>query len=1151
MTVLSRLAAGALAPLLLVALASGAAAAEEKPAPFTPQLRIPKLAKPPVIDGKIGKDEWSGAAAVTGFTNLGGSNMSLPDFLQPVWYIAYDDTNFYLAFRYPVHPKGSLRAKCKTKTAAESQIFGENILTDDHTEIEICTTGREKAVSGYFYKFMTNPWDAIADQKVRWSIGQQGMEYDTAAVAKSTFTDDCWEQELAIPLKDLGVLGLKDGDAWVVQLVSAQDPGSNYYTWVPATWLAFHAFPEVIFDSKAVAVQFVDVGDWMKGNPAFKFRFSNPHPADAKLGVAVKIVNSAGETVLDEKRAVALKAGENREETVAATGLKLGDLVQKDNVTRDNMVTLEITDAASGAVYYRHRMPLRKFETADVQAYIKNLDQARKPPAPKLEFAYMPSYNRLKVSADVGILGIDPKLGKEARRLVAWYGPVDKKLLGRRETPFAADGTASVLFELRPLEEGQYRIDIAIQDAAGNALVTKKDTFERKVFPFESFKGGTTDIVLPPYTAVKAEGRTFQTVGTRWELAPTGLPTRVENTLIPEEAGRSLLAAPVRLQATRGNKTELLAAKGQGFAWAPGVDARVRGEGSSDLAGLAVKLVAEADYTGQYLVDAYLTPDGKVDLDRLELVIPVSDPVDTAFAYSPRDSVMLYGKEHPYTGTPKEGVLWTNLSGESVRPHIMYVGNGERGLYWYTDSYEGFWIDKAQPHIVLEKEKSATLLRIALINKPVTLDHARHLRFALLAAPTKPLPADYRTKEWSERMHIGATGWWGTTGCFVMPLGDPEWHDWIAGKPFMYKGKPYPGQFPLTPTPRRDQDGRWLLRNGQEYGVYRAADIIGYLQPELKVFAGEWADVTNPPVMPDASLLSYKDDKGQSIWPEPEQRAVYGKDACVPSFYDYEAYYFYLAARNAGVGGCWWDWGSFVEGRSLDKGTMYLNDEGRPEPRTSLFLVRNFYQRVARIVHEAGVPDTNNCYAPGAVFQMPWLNRMNAWESMYLESALDDMFDAQGVDKYRSIIGKFAGVPVRLVMNIDIDLKDHRGRSVLALALLHDSGICGVNGKHPARAVLDKAGLFDPAAEWVPYWRSAAVAAAEKPSLMISAYKAPKRLILVVVNPDKAAVESDIVLKGPSSSARDAETDQAVPFAGGRLTGVKVGGHDFRLVIVE
>ena len=67
-----------------------------------------------MIDGKLDPEAWKGAAAVTAFPNF-VSDMSLPQFLQPVWYVAYDDNNFYLAFHYPVYPKGTLRAVCKTK----------------------------------------------------------------------------------------------------------------------------------------------------------------------------------------------------------------------------------------------------------------------------------------------------------------------------------------------------------------------------------------------------------------------------------------------------------------------------------------------------------------------------------------------------------------------------------------------------------------------------------------------------------------------------------------------------------------------------------------------------------------------------------------------------------------------------------------------------------------------------------------------------------------------------------------------------------------------------------------------------------------------------------------------------------------------------
>jgi hypothetical protein len=454
----------------------------------------------------------------------------------------------------------------------------------------------------------------------------------------------------------------------------------------------------------------------------------------------------------------------------------------------------------------------------------------------------------------------------------------------------------------------------------------------------------------------------------------------------------------------------------------------------------------------------------------------------------------------------------------------------------------------------LDKRKNDTVLRIAIFNKPVVIDHARHIHFATLAVPTKPLPSDARQMQWSGRMHIGGASWWGTIGCFVFPFDDQQWQNWIAGKPFIYDGKPYPGQCALLPAPPMDSNGRWLLEKGHEYGSYRAADTIGYLQPELKVFAGEWLGVTNPDPVPDASLLGYKDSKGVSVWPNPEQRAVFGKDACIPSFYDYESYYFYLMAKNTGAGGYWWDWGSMVEGHSLDKGEMYVDDEGHPQPKLNLFMVRDFYQRIARIVQSLGITDTNNCYAPGAVYQMPWLTRINAWESLYLESDLDDMFDAWGVDRYRMQIGKFSGIPVQNVMNVPIDFKNARARTVLALALLHDNGVCGADGDRAGMEVLRKAGIFDESAKWVPYWRSDKLATAAQPGLLISGYQLDdsKRLTLVIVNPGATDTQSDIAVPGfHATKAVDAETGDAVSDGGKPISGLTIKRHDFRLLTLE
>jgi hypothetical protein len=1133
---------GVIGFILMMGFATNASA--KAPEAKTATLRIPKLLKPPVLDGTINPAEWQGATAVTGFCNLNGE-MSLPQFLQPIWYLAYDDHNLYLAFRYPIYPSGTLRAATKTKAKAELE---QGALWDDHTEIEICNTARDKAVSGYFYKFITNPWDVVSDQKVRWSVGQLGFEYDTGTVVKSTFDDHYWNQEIAIPLKDLGTQSIEDGARWIIQLVSAQDSGGNYWTWVPATWLAFHKFPEVVFDSQAAAVQFTGVGDWMKGNPDFTFKLFNPQKKDINLHLAVKVVGPDNKVLLDQNTPVTLKAGQADEQHIKASGLALGP-------NKSNQVFLSVTDDA-GAIYYENNITLWNDQSVDVQRYTQNLTVARKPIQPKLQFAYMPSYRKLIASSDIGILGIDPKFSKQAKYLMASFGNKEGEVLGKNTVPFLPDGTASSTFSFPPLPDGTYNIQMEIQDADGHALLSKKDTFEQKEFPFQNYKGGLEETVIKPYTPVQVQAQAFDTVGNHVDLTKYGLPSAIHSKLISKQALPDILAGPVTLVATQNGQATRLDAAEKDFAWQPAtVPTQVNGTAESQLDGLTLKVNGQADYTGQYLVNLDIVPNGKVNLDRLELEIPVSDPADTCYAYSPRDSVVLYKKSHPWTGNPKEGELWNNFTERATNPYIMYVGDGERGLYWYTDSYEGFWLDRNKPHIFIEKRKNSTVLRIALFNKPVTLDHARHLRFALMAVPTKPLPADAREMQWSgARMHIGGASWWGTIGCFVFPQSDEEWQNWIAGKPFMYNGKPYPGQCALLPTPPMDANGRWLLKKGHEYGSYRAADISGYLEPELKVFAGEWIGVTNPVPVPDASLLGYQDAKKNPVWPLPEQRAYFGKDACVPSFYDYEAYYFYLMAKNTGAGGYWWDWGSMVEGHSPEKGTMYRNDEGRYEPRTNIFMVRDFYERIARIVQDLGIPDTNNCYAPGAVYQMPWLTRINAWESLYLESDLDDMFDAWGVDRYRMQIGKYSGIPVQNVMNINVDFTNPRSRTVIALALLHDNGVCGADGNRAGMAMLRKAGILDESATWIPYWRSEKTAAATQPGLLITAYAFDKgkRLTLVVVNPGPTDITTDInAPAAPGGKAIDAESDAVVSDGGKQIRNVTVKRHDFRLLIME
>jgi len=101
--------------------------------------------------------------------------------------------------------------------------------------------------------------------------------------------------------------------------------------------------------------------------------------------------------------------------------------------------------------------------------------------------------------------------------------------------------------------------------------------------------------------------------------------------------------------------------------------------------------------------------------------------------------------------------------------------------------------------------------------------------------------------------------------------------------------------------------------------------------------------------------------------------------------------------------------------------------------------------------------------------------------------------------------------------------------------------------------ILRNAGVLDSYAEWIPYWRSQSVAAADQPGVLISVYRNTQagRTTLVVVNPGDAGVETNIKLGSAIQSAKDGETGEPILVERGRIRKLTVKRHDFRLVVVE
>lgn len=1121
-------------------------------------LRVPKFVKPPLIDGKITPEEWKGAAAITGFNSHFAGNLSLPQKLQPLWYIAYDDDNLYLAMHCPVYPEKTLKAIGRSKTEIEVNMHLKSLVGNGsaRTEIQFCTQGRANGLFG-FYKFMANPMDLMSDQYMRYSIGQPGFDYESRASVKSNYNGKSWDQEYAFPLKDFGIEELQNGTRWPIHLAVCPSSGTYNYWTGTAHWLNWDSKPELLFDSTAPVVQFLSVGDWTNGNPELAFRVRSTGPNKCGLVFTVRILNTKGTELYNEKRNVTVNQGETKEEIFSAENIALD---APDSITgKDNQVFIDIVDASdSDRIYFHYRTDLSKSDDR-LERFIKDLEETKLSKV-MLTFAYMPSYKIIVAEADASGIGIDPVIIKRMKKLEVSLKNSDSRELARKAAVLGSDRYCKlVLSEFPPLTEGKYNIDLNILDENGNVILRKHETFERKFFPFENFAVGLDDTLPPPFTPLKVRDRSCETIGNRIALSRGGLPAQITNLLIPEDADRDMLAAPMQIILKKDGKNELF--KADRFKWLKKNQTRARGEGCLRGGNLKLKLNVEVDYTGQYLAKIDMLPEGQAKCDSIDLLIPLLGAVDT-FRFSLMGNSCLYNLKNPYRKEEGDGVLWDDLeTGRADNPNklpYLYVGNGERGFYWYTDSLQGFLLDYDKPYLSLERCGGITYLRIKLINRPGIISRPRHLHFAILPTPLKPVPEGGRYDQWMENSmskHAGMS--WGTVGRYVRPTTDNEWKAWAAGRPypFTYKNKPWPVDINFgKPSANEYKDVCGKI----ERGCYMEK-AVAYLQPEMMSFAGEWVDNSKPPLNPsfNGGALNRKRN-GKILWPDPEQRSAYDPDPLVPSLWKFHEYWAYLAAKHYGIGGFWNDYVSLLSSAvtskyAKEKGSTFIDDDGVLRYKNNIFLLRGHCERLARMRAELGVKNCETTYAPAAAYALPWFPKMNAWESLYIEAGDLDMFNSHGIDKCRAVLGKYSGLQLRLApgggewikkANWDMINSGPIERSYLAIALLFDAGL---RFAEESAAILKNIGFFEPGIVWVPFWRSRSVVKADA-SLYLTAYKNDKKkyVIIAAANPLEHDVESGISMKN-AFSASDCENGQPIELKKGKVN-IKIRKHDFRLI---
>jgi len=154
-----------------------------------------RAAKPPVIDGEIGEEEWKGATVVTGFMQYEPRRGERSD-VQTEALVLYDAGHVYVAFR----------ARDPEPITAQLTFRDSDLFTDDAVAVVLDTTADRR--SGYY--FITNALGTQADGRISDDGRIVESSWDAPWQSAARRTDYGWSAEFSVPLSSVRYAAGKD-----------------------------------------------------------------------------------------------------------------------------------------------------------------------------------------------------------------------------------------------------------------------------------------------------------------------------------------------------------------------------------------------------------------------------------------------------------------------------------------------------------------------------------------------------------------------------------------------------------------------------------------------------------------------------------------------------------------------------------------------------------------------------------------------------------------------------------------------------------------------------------------------------------------------------------------------------------------------------
>ncbi len=682
-----------------------------KNACYFPEIVIPKVSNPPVIDGKVLKEEWKNASTIVGFISMNERKQSEP---KSIAYICYDDKNIYVGWE--------IKRDNKYKIKREVVKRDGKVWKDDSVEFWL-------QVEGELFAFLGNANDVVADYRK----GKGGFFWNADWDYKSSITENGWEAEMKIPFKEIGKFP-QIGDKWKGNFAYYRyDPEIERPSWSFLGGKFSQSAPyhgTIVFGDK-LAIRIMDIGNLALYKSGINGEIVNNTAKEKKIRIKTflyyKVSSKEGE-IFWKYRNTYYKLKDSKEISLRITPKsKKSFLIIFPTQPNEYLISYSILDEKTNDVLSKQDVPFTSY--------------------PPLRITLIPCYLHKKVlEVEIDFRNFTDMIGKGEAEIRILQ---NKEIVHYERLKMKKDVVIKEI-DVSKLSPGNYTLSVRLLEN-NQEIVSHKVSFKKPELPeWYNSDAGRTDEVLPPWTPIKISGNTVEVWGRKYIFSPSGNVRQIYNKaeiyypkIIPP-SGIKMFNLPMSYYLkVNGGEEKLIP---QGLKLISRSPAKVKYYFNNSGRYMRLKGVLTIEYDGMVRYDIQLIPLLPCNVEEFSLRFPLN-----------KNYIKLYNiyglKEVKGTYCPTPGMNAGLLPENSLRMDftpMLWIGDWERGLTWFAESTEHWFFIKNKAIEIIPTGKNV-ILKVNFINLPKRISSPLKFTYGIQASPVKPF-LDEKTFQVKYRM---------------------------------------------------------------------------------------------------------------------------------------------------------------------------------------------------------------------------------------------------------------------------------------------------------------------------------------------------------------------------------------------------------------